>query len=396
MRYCTRCILSGKALNISFDDEGVCNHCRTYEEYSDVLQDFDSMGSLLADRFDRVRGRFDYDAVVGISGGKDSSYVAYKLVRDHGLHVLLFTYDNGFFSDHARGNIARIATALGQDHVWCSPSRELQRSIYRSSVRWFGIPCVGCTFPGFLHAIRLGVEREIPLLVHGRSRTQMFKQLAPGTSDPFLKYLAGNFSPYDPERNRTFAHETARGLVRGLKWFAWHRRHRAELDEKFIPDFRRLRSMSDPPEFVSYFLHEPYDEARIKGILEAETGWQRPPDDGLMGHEDCSVHPAAAYLYTSNYGFPMLQQELSTLIREGDMTRDQAMTRLEQKTDAFNLSDESMSHLEEMTGFDARSVLRFSHRTSRMMEGVRWWLKIRNKVAGRKPVPLPAPGDVRR
>jgi len=393
MRLCNRCILPANALNLSFDRDGVCNHCRTYDEYSEILRDFDRMDTLLCDRFDRVRGRFAYDAIVGLSGGKDSSYVAYRLVHRYGLRTLLFTYDNGFLSEHARKNISRVASALEQDHVWCSPSKALHRAIYRTSVRLFGIPCVGCTFPGFLHAVKKGIDLEIPFLVHGRSRAQMFKQLAHGTSDPFLGYLVGNFRPWVPERNREFAVETAKKLSRGLRWFAPQQALREEIVDTFSPDFSKLRSMEAPPEFVAYFLHEPYDEDRIKAVLKEELGWERPPRDDLMGHEDCSVHPAAAYLYTNNYGFPMLQQELSTMIREGDMTRDHAMERLGKETDATEFFTGSMAHLERMTGFDAKTILRFSRRTSRVMTGLRWWMKLKNAAVGRKRLSLPLPRE---
>lgn len=386
---CTRCLLTEKTLNIDFDGNGVCNHCRTYEGHGAALRDFGRLGGLLKDRFHEIRGRYDYDAVVGLSGGKDSSYVAYRVVREHGMKALLFTYDNGFLSEHARDNISRVADSLGQDHVWCTPSPELHRAIYRSSVRFFGIPCVGCTFPGFLHAIKLAVERKIPFLVHGRSRAQMFKQLAPGTSDPFLPYLLSNFEPWDAERNRTFAAQTASKLVRGLGWFARQRTLRQERDDLFMPDLQALNTMEHPPEFLAWFLYEPYDEERIKGILQRDLGWRRPPGDDIMGHEDCQVHPAAAWLYRSNYGFPLLQQELSTMIREGDMTREQALDRLRAETYAFDLSAQSMGFLEEMTGFSSRRILRFSRRTSRIMSGVRLGLKLRNALFHRKPVELP-------
>jgi len=387
---CTRCLLPARALNIRFDKRGVCNHCSAYVDHASTLRDFQRMERLYLRRLAAVRGRHAYDALVGLSGGKDSSYVAYRLVREQGAKVLLYTYDNGFLSEHARDNVERVAKALGQDHVWCRPSAGLHRAVYRTSIRLFGIPCVGCTFPGYLRAISLAIERGIPLIVHGRSRAQMFKQLAPGMSDPFFRYLAGNFESPDTERNRAFMLDTAASLWRGLRLFAPGRALRQELKETYAPDLAKLRVMADPPEILAHFLFEPYDELRFQAILEGELGWEPPPRGDFMGHEDCRAHPVAAYLYTNNYGFPMLQQELSTLIREGDITRDEALERLALEADAWTLSAPSMATLEGVTGFDAETILRLSNRTSRLMTCFRWWLRTRNAMLGRSPLPIPS------
>ena len=395
MKTCARCLLTGDTFNIAFDERGVCNHCTTYDRHVGVLGDFERLRPLLLERVERARGRSGYQALVGLSGGKDSSYVAYRLVVEHGLRVLLMTYDNGFLSEPARENITRVVQRLGQDHVFCTPSPAMHRSIYRSSVRWLGIPCPGCTFPGFLHAIKLATDHDIPLLVHGRSRAQMFKGLVPGASDPFLSYLDSNLMPYDAERARAFVLATARQLRRLLACFAPGRALRAEAAALFHPDLDHLAGLADPPEFVGAFLYEPYDEEHIKRTLEQELGWRRPPRDDLMGHEDCTVHPAAVYLYTSNYGFPILRQELSTMIREGHVTRADALARLAQETAAHELAAPAMATLEAMTGLELDRILASSRRTRRVLAALRHARRLRHAVLGRRPLSLPPRGPDR-
>ncbi len=75
MKTCTRCVLPDNYRNIRFDGQGVCNYCRTYESLRSRLTDFTSLESLRQERFDKFRGRYPYDCLVGLSGGKDSSYV---------------------------------------------------------------------------------------------------------------------------------------------------------------------------------------------------------------------------------------------------------------------------------------------------------------------------------
>ena len=64
--------------------------------------------SLLRDRLDRFRDVGKYDCLVGFSGGKDSSYVIYRLRSHYNARVLAFTWDNGFLTDYARDNINRL------------------------------------------------------------------------------------------------------------------------------------------------------------------------------------------------------------------------------------------------------------------------------------------------
>jgi len=379
MPTCSQCLLTHETLNVRFGPDGVCNLCSSYDAHRDTLRDFDRLRPLLHERFERFRGRRRYDALVGLSGGKDSCYVAHQLVRTHGLKVLLMTYDNGFLTDHARTNIARIVEGLGQDHVMCTPSPDLHRAIYRSSLWLTGVPCVGCTLPGFLHAFKLAVDEEIPLLVHGRSRAQMFKTLAPGSTDPFLATLEGNFETYDPEGARARMMTMSTRLARMMRVFVPQRRFRPDLDARFSANVRKLAEMPEPPELVGYFLYEPYDEERVKAVLEEAIGWRRGGGH-LMSHDDCSVHAAATYLHTLDYGYPILRPELSSMIREGDITREAAERRLDEETCAVELDERSMRALTAMTGWGSRRVQGCARRTGRVMRLVRAYVALRNRV----------------
>jgi hypothetical protein len=117
MKRCTQCILPSSGINIKFADKGICNFCRTYEKHKAKISDFDGFLPLFKNRIDRVRGKYHYDCMIGICGGKDSSYVAYQLCQKYDLNPLLVTFDNGYLTDYARDNIKRIVEKLGKDHM---------------------------------------------------------------------------------------------------------------------------------------------------------------------------------------------------------------------------------------------------------------------------------------
>jgi hypothetical protein len=375
---CKRCIIPANATNVEIGSDGVCNLCKTYDRLRPLLTDFPNLEKLRNERFERVRGKHQYDALVGLSGGKDSSYVAYKLVREHGLKILMMTYDNGFLSDIAHRNIDIVAKELKQNHIYMAPELPLHKAICRESLRRFGVPCLGCTFPGFAAAIKLAVEKEIPLLVHGRSRPQMFKDLAPGAVDPHLPFLEGNLSTADRERNRRFLTLMSKKLNRAMKGFAGQKEHAAEVARLFQIDIERIKIMTEPPEFMGYFLYEDNDEETIRQELQTAIGWSRPDGPHLEGHEDCRVHPAAAYLYTLDHGYSLPQQELAAAVRTGALTREAALARLERNTHLTHLSAEAMAELSSFSGVPKDKILGYAHRVRKLLSILRMGLRARN------------------
>lgn len=387
MAWCRRCVAPTTALNVVLDENGICNLCHTYDELGPELNNYALMRPLLQQRFAMVRGQNEYDALVGLSGGKDSSYVAFRLARDYGLRLLLFTYDNGYLTAAARENIKHMVKALGHDHIFISPGPELQSAIARASMKRFGVPCIGCTFPGFLAAIKVAVERQIPYVVHGRSPAQMFKELAPGAVDPFLPFLQSNFKARNVQESRKFIEATSARLQARFNWFISDEVRdnvslSAEIESLYRVCPEQLASRQELPEFLAYFLFEPYDENRIKAELERELHWKRPEDDRFMGHNDCAVHAAAVYLYTINYGHPILQPELGTLIRQGALTREEACARLSQEVESIRCDEKSMQSLAEITGLNREELIRLARRSHRRLAGFRWCLQLRHRLFG--------------
>jgi len=392
MRQCTRCLLTDTGVNIDFDVSGTCNFCRTYDRYGPSLQDFEALHPLLLDRMERFRGLQEYDAIVGLSGGKDSSYVAYRMVREYGLRTLLVTYDNGLLTEYARGNIRRVARALNQDHRYLVPPHELYRPLYRSSIRNFAVPCVACTFPGMLWIVKLAVEKKVPLLIHGRSRPQMFKDLTEGTIDPFLHLIWSNFRPYDREGNRARMLAVVRKMNRLAERFVPEPELKPAMRATFRIDPESLRRARFAPEMVGLFLYEPYDERRQMETLEREIGWNPPQRKQLLTHQDCVVHEAVVYLYNLAYGHPMLRQELSTMIREGEISRREALARLAQETRVQDLSRESLHELCRVSGMTPEAVLTAASRVrgkARLLKAV---LRIKHSLLPRARLPLPLRG----
>jgi len=115
---CIRCVMDVSDPDITFDKEGVCNHCLEYQEnYKASEVSGEECLQMLSERIEEIKQKGKnqaYDCIIGISGGVDSTYVAY-LAKQHGLRPLAVHLDNGWNSELAVKNIANIIRRLGFD-----------------------------------------------------------------------------------------------------------------------------------------------------------------------------------------------------------------------------------------------------------------------------------------
>ena len=154
---CTRCIMDTTDPAISFDVNGVCNHCLRVDQWK-LQWNPEGNPKALEQLMETIkkdgRGK-EYDMIMGLSGGVDSSYVA-KLAKDFGLRALVVHCDTGWNSELAVKNIENIVSKCGFDlvtHVvdW-ETMRNLQHAFFKSGVPNQDIPqdhAIAAVFYGY-------------------------------------------------------------------------------------------------------------------------------------------------------------------------------------------------------------------------------------------------------
>ena len=118
-KICSNCIMDHSDPNINFDNEGVCEYCTNFNDYVKPSWDVGIKGveslQKTADSIKKDGVGKDFDCIIGLSGGLDSSYVAYVAKEKMGLRPLLFHVDAGWNTDQAVGNIEKLVDGLGLD-----------------------------------------------------------------------------------------------------------------------------------------------------------------------------------------------------------------------------------------------------------------------------------------
>jgi N-acetyl sugar amidotransferase len=119
MRICTRCIYDERVPGINFDEQGVCNYChqkdKLEKQYGTGTEEGERKLNEIVEKIKRIGAGNRYDCVVGVSGGTDSSYLIYLLVRKYGLRPLAVTYDNTWGEPVANQNMEKVLDALNVD-----------------------------------------------------------------------------------------------------------------------------------------------------------------------------------------------------------------------------------------------------------------------------------------
>jgi hypothetical protein len=288
---------------ITFDAEGVCNFCRVFDKqwgsWMASTEEQARSEAKLRSIFEAVKRKHrPYDALVGISGGKDSSYMLYLCREVYGLNVLTFTNDSGQIADEAKARIEKQVKIFRVPHIYCrEPLFQELSSIFMRKAGHF---CTVCQLSNHNFSEIITREYDIPIwLIGSSSRTEhgMPKSLNPWDPWYFRKVLKGE--PYRERiRYSCFGHNfIAREALAKLIG-----RHHLII----MPDFLE------------------WDDDKISDLFEQKYGIHFGEE-----HSDCWAYQVAAHIFRKKLnGINHKVAKYSLLIRTGNMTREEAMEKV--------------------------------------------------------------------
>lgn len=167
LTYCKRCVMPDSKPDLHLDEEGVCNACRSYESRQSV--DWDARRQELLQILERYRRRDggNWDCIVPVSGGKDSTYQVVRMLQ-LGLNPLCVTSTTCDLSEIGRLNIENLKS-LGVDYVEVTPNPRIRAKLNR-----IGLIQVGdISWPEhvgiFTIPVRAAVQFNVPLIIWGEN-----------------------------------------------------------------------------------------------------------------------------------------------------------------------------------------------------------------------------------
>lgn len=169
LQYCTRCCIPETQEGIAFDEMGICRACQSSEQkiHIDWIEREKNLKRILDDA--KAKAGNNYDCIIPISGGKDSTYQLHVLTRVYGMKPLAVTFSHNWWSESGWYNLQNSLETFNVDHIIFTPNRALINKLAKRSVEgigdvsWHDHAGVGA-FP-----LHIAVKFNIPLLIWGES-----------------------------------------------------------------------------------------------------------------------------------------------------------------------------------------------------------------------------------
>ena len=329
MDRCTRCILPDTYPGIEFNEEGVCNYCLAHKEWS-------YLGKEKLDEFlEPFRNKGErYDCVVGISGGRDSSYMLYYLAKEYDLRMVAYTADHGFIPEVAKTNMKRMTDTLGVELV-TEETDFLKRCVQNNVSAWLRKPspamvpmiCCGCKLGGPRGLLGFAKRNKIPVIAVGIDTPVERANLKWGffSDNPLSRRVSKNRQlslllglSYELAQNPFYL--TPRSMAVYVAEYLYY----------FNLNIEGIQRLRYPDQTIlNLYRYVEWDEDKILSTIKSELGWRQDPSSAWSWRFDCKMSYLKNFLYRESVGFTEKDDGLSTMIREGMITREEALERLE-------------------------------------------------------------------
>jgi N-acetyl sugar amidotransferase len=304
-RVCKRCIMDTSALDILFDENGVCSYCSEFIDQARATHDQHALPNgesvlRLAAAVKRAGHGRPYDCVVGVSGGVDSSWTLVQAVQ-LGLRPLAVHMDNGWNSELAQNNIANLVRKLGID---------LQTHV----INWE-------EYRGLMQAFFDADVVDVEVLYDNAAIAVNYRQAARNRVEHIL---AGTNHATEGMR-----------MPPGWTWFKFDKKQIHALGRRggvrlstfpaigtidYIA-FEFLRNVR----WISFLDYTQYNKFEALDVLEREFGYRRYP---YKHYESIFTRFYQGYLLPQKFGIDKRRVHLSTLIASGQLSRDAALAEV--------------------------------------------------------------------
>ncbi|MAW84557.1 MAG: LPS biosynthesis protein [Crocinitomicaceae bacterium] len=307
-KICSNCVMDTTDSKIIFDEKGVCDHCNTF--YSKVLPNWhtdergDKVLNKLVNKIKSQGKAKDFDCLMGMSGGIDSSYLLYVMKEKYGLRPLVFHVDAGWNSQIAVNNIERLVDGLELDLYtevinW-EEIKDLQLAFFKSGVPHIDVPQDHAFFATMY---KFASKHKIKYILTGGNYStecvrnplewMYYQSDSIQLRDIYKKFGTGKLKDY-PVTN-----------------ILWHK--------VYLPYVKKIKLIR-PLDFV------PYNKDEAMQLLVDKFGYQKYPQKHF---ESRFTRFYESYWLPKKFGFDTRKVQYSSLILTNQMTREEALKKLE-------------------------------------------------------------------
>ena len=304
---CANCVMDTTDSKITFDEKGVCDHCNTY--YKDILPNWhtDERGDKALNEIVKILKKEgedkDFDCLMGMSGGIDSSYLLYVMKEKYGLRPLVFHVDAGWNTQIAVNNIERLVDGLGLDLYtevinW-EEIKDLQLAFFKSGVSHIDTPQDHAFFATMY---KFAYKHKIKhILTGGNYSTECVRNPL-----EWMYYQSDSIQLKDIYKQ----HGTGKLKDYPVSNILWHK--------VYLPYIKGIKLIR-PLDFI------PYNKDEAMHLLVEKFGYQKYPQKHF---ESRFTRFYEGYWLPEKFGFDTRKVQYSSLILTDQMTREEALESL--------------------------------------------------------------------
>lgn len=321
---CTKCLLPDTMPYIRFDKAGVCNYCLNYRPRNRPRPKEELFQ--LVEPYRRAHGN---ECIVPFSGGRDSCYSLHLVVKELELRPIAYTYDWAMVTDLARRNISRMCADLGVENIIVADDiTKKRRYIAKNLAAWLKSPHLG-----MVSILTAGDKHFFRHVETVKAQTGVQLNLWGVNPLEVTHFKAGFLGiPPDFEEKRVYSH----GAMKQLRY--QYRRFHAMLQS---PGYfntslwdtlsgEYYRSFTEKSDYFHVFDYWRWDEKTVDETL-ALYDWEKAPDTQSTWRIGDGTAAFYNYIYYTVAGFTEHDTFRSNQIREGQLTREEALAMVEEE-----------------------------------------------------------------
>jgi len=312
LKRCTKCLLPETHESITFDEQGVCSVCRQVE-YKDGKIDWAQKKLELTELIESHRGKHDYDCIIPFSGGKDSVWTLYYLMKEFKIKPLVVRFDHGFLRPNLNDNTINVLRNLGADFISFTPNWKVVQKLMLQSFLEKGDFCWHCHTGIFSYPMHIALKYKVPLIFWG---------------EPSAEYTS--YYSYD-QPEEVDEKRFNRFVNLGITALDMAVRLRGDLDERDFkpytyPALKDLRALNYKSVCLGSYIS--WDVKKQSKIIMDELGWkgdlvENVPEQYNYEKIECHMQGVRDYIKYIKRGYTRPTALASIDIRHNRLTREE-------------------------------------------------------------------------
>ncbi len=321
MRKCGNCLLPETYETLVIEQDGsACSMCKT-TDFKQNFVNWEERKKSLDKVIEKYRGKYDYDCIVPFSGGKDSTFTLYYLMKEYNIKPLVVRFDHGFMRRKHEDKTVRMLKKLGADFINFKPNWEIVKKLMWESFNRKTDFCWHCHTGIYSYPLQIALKFNVPLILWGEPLAEMSSYYT--YEDDLIEWE--DEEKFNMLRNLGITADDMRGMIHTEE----EPIDRRDLLPYTYPPLQELKKMDYYSVCLGSFI--PWDYKKQTKIIMDELGWDGDELEGVpesineeFAKVECWMQGTRDYIKYLKRGYGRVTQLVNFEIRAGRMTTEEA------------------------------------------------------------------------